>query len=74
MSPTRCVAPKLKGLKRKAARLAIAMSGCKVGKVTKRKTPRRGVYLVKRQSVAPGAIVPLMSPIDLVLERKPLKK
>jgi hypothetical protein len=51
---TACVVPKLKGKKLKAAKKNLAKSGCKIGKVTKRKGASAKKGKVLRQGSKPG--------------------
>lgn len=53
-SPTGCVVPRVTGLPLARAKMALARSGCSVGRVTKPKKARQKGLVVKRSSPATG--------------------
>lgn len=66
-----CVVPRLKGLRPKAARKALAQAGCAFGDLTRRAARRGRRGRVVRQAPAPGANLPPGSVVDVVVGRRP---
>ena len=65
---TRCLVPKLRGTRVKAARLSLKSSGCRVGKIKRvHKAGRRGRVL--RQSVRAGKTMPVGTRVNLRVGR-----
>jgi hypothetical protein len=64
-----CVVPKLKGKKPKAARKTVAKAGCKLGKVTRKRTAGKRPKVVKQKPKAGASRAP-GSKINVVLGRR----
>ena len=64
---TKCVVPKLKGMKLTAAKKALAKAHCGVGKITRKKAKRKQRGKVIRQSLKPGTAKPAGSKVALTV-------
>lgn len=66
-----CAVPRLKGLRPVAARKALALANCRLGRITRRPARRGQRGRVLRQTPATGAAFPSGTAVDLVVGRRP---
>ena len=68
-APERCIVPKLKGKTLAAARKAVMLAHCALGKVTNKHVKKAKRGRVLRQSPSPGTIKPNGAKVSVVIQK-----